>query len=264
MVIAFGPTPPRLAQVDWAGVCCQASASAALFAIEGVGRYLVRDGREIVIDPEPGAHHGAVAAFLKAAVLGALLCQRGLLTLRGSAVEAPRGAALILGPVASGKSTTAAILHQRGHRLIADGLCAISMETGTAVLHPSTGALHLWRDVGDKLGLTAGREPEQPGIERFAIPLDFATRASPVASIFYLASANTARPAAEPVEGLRRLRLLAVCDHAAYYLGGVTSGPASKLAAMALASGPDMTCLRRSRADDHAELADLIEARLAS
>src|SRR5687768_17607128 len=52
-----------------------------LLVIDGVARYLVKDGSEIVIEPHPGVPDANVRLYLLGSAMGVLLHQRGLLPL---------------------------------------------------------------------------------------------------------------------------------------------------------------------------------------
>ncbi len=108
----------------------QASPSATRIEIEGVAVYLVEEGRRIRVKPAEGADPAEVRLFLLGSVLGALLYQRGIFPLHGSAVETPWGAMVFAGPSGIGKSTLAAHFHRAGYRLLADDVCAITLDSG--------------------------------------------------------------------------------------------------------------------------------------
>jgi hypothetical protein len=122
----------------------------AVYAREGVGRFLVRGGREVRVDVDPSAEDRVWRLSLFGPVLGLLLIQRGLLVLHGAAVASSRGAVLLLGGNGSGKSSLAAELCRRGYRLLTDDVVAIESPAGA---HPRalTGVplIKLWREAAD-------------------------------------------------------------------------------------------------------------------
>ncbi|QIN84383.1 serine kinase [Rubrobacter tropicus] len=119
----------------------------------GVGAFLVRDGREIVVDPAPEAGERVYRNFVSGPVLSVLLQQRGFLILHASAVSVCGMAVAFLGPKGWGKSTTAAALHARGHPLVADDVTAVRTdETGPPVVSPGAPQLKLWPEAVASLG----------------------------------------------------------------------------------------------------------------
>ena len=94
--------------------------------VKGVGRYLVEGGSRISIEPLAGSSTEEVRLFLLGSVIGALLYQRGLFPLHGSAVETRWGAMIFVGAQGIGKSTLAAQFYRRGYRLLSDDVCAVT------------------------------------------------------------------------------------------------------------------------------------------
>lgn len=91
-----------------------------------IGWFLVRNGSEILIEPEKGADEKLITLPLVGVVLATLLHQRGLLVLHASAVGINEHGVAFLGQKGKGKSTTAALLYRRGHPVISDDILAIS------------------------------------------------------------------------------------------------------------------------------------------
>jgi hypothetical protein len=104
----LGPVPQALDDAKKKGVLYQISPDRFLLGLGKIARYLVSEGREIVIERVPGGSDDAVRVFLFGSVFGALLHQRGVLPLHGSAVMPSRGATIFAGPSGSGKSMLAA------------------------------------------------------------------------------------------------------------------------------------------------------------
>lgn len=128
--IRLGPVPQALDDAKKKGVLYQISPDRFLLGLGKIARYLVSEGREIVIERVHGGSDDAVRVFLFGSVFAALLHQRGVLPLHGSAVMPPRGAAIFAGPFRSGKSTLAAAFHRRGYDVLADDVCAITFDAG--------------------------------------------------------------------------------------------------------------------------------------
>lgn len=96
-----------------------------LFTAPGVGRYLARAGRVLLVDADPGADPDMVTGLLIATALPMLVWQRGGVLLHAASVLLPGrlGAVAIAGASGSGKSTVAAALLEAGGSLIADDSC---------------------------------------------------------------------------------------------------------------------------------------------
>jgi hypothetical protein len=105
---------------------------------------LVREGREILVDPEAGAGESAVSQVIIGPALAALLHQREYLVLHASAVARDGQATAFLAASGQGKSTTAAVLHKRGYRLVADDVLPVFLRDGQPLVWPGPPRLKLW------------------------------------------------------------------------------------------------------------------------
>ena len=181
VTIRYGAAPEELPEAVWKGVRFQAAPGRLLLIVDDVARYLVRDGREIVIDRAPGATDDDVRLFLQGSAFGALLQQRGLLALHASAIAVGEGAVVFMGPSGIGKSTLATAFHQRGYTVLTDDVCVVDFDAGGApVVVPAYPQLKLWRDALEKLELDPSVLPRiRPKLEKRALPVREAFRTTP-------------------------------------------------------------------------------------
>ena len=77
----------------------------------GAATFLIRGGREIVIDAAPGVEQRLIRLFLLGPALALLLHQRRFLVLHASAVMIDGAAVAFVAEKGMGKSTLAAALH---------------------------------------------------------------------------------------------------------------------------------------------------------
>ncbi|HWP44749.1 MAG TPA: hypothetical protein VNO14_15985 [Blastocatellia bacterium] len=138
--------PPESTQAD-KGFRYHLSPQEAYFCWDATAAFLVRSGREIIIDPAPGAEEAMIRVLLLGVLMAILLHQRGLLVLHASAVDIDGGAVVFLGGKGWGKSTMAATLYTRGHLHLADDLVAIeTTEMTSARVLSGYPQLKLWPD----------------------------------------------------------------------------------------------------------------------
>jgi len=104
----------------------------------------VRAGREIVVDSAPPGEAETVCGLLLGPAFACLLHQRGHLVLHASAVAMNGTAVAFLGESGKGKSTLAAALVSRGHRLLADDILAGSSHDRVAAVIPGVPLMKLW------------------------------------------------------------------------------------------------------------------------
>ena len=97
----------------------EAAPGVFLYRRFGVAHYLVTEGREILVQPL-GRDDCEIGRVLAGVVWWALLLQRGIVPLHGSAVAFEEGAGLFLGRSGVGKSSLLGALLRRGHAMLAE------------------------------------------------------------------------------------------------------------------------------------------------
>ncbi len=116
VTIRRGPVPEKLPQTSASGPTWQIAGKQFLLRIPDIARFLLNDGREIVVAPETQASAADIPIFILGTVFGILLHQREQIVLHASAVRVNGKAVLFCGASGAGKSTLAAALAQRGYR----------------------------------------------------------------------------------------------------------------------------------------------------
>jgi hypothetical protein len=266
--IRRGTTPDHLERPRVAATQFEAEGNRCLLHVDGVGRYLVEDGREILIEQAPHTTERAVRTLLLGHVFGLLLHQRRILPLHAAAVSTARGAVLLAGQSGHGKSTLLGALLNRGYAMLADDLTAITLgERGQPIVHPGFPQMKLWADAARHLGRATDRLHRiLPGVEKFAVPTaaSFAARSQPLAAIYVL------DPCDQPEIHLEALAdtdcFDAVCNHTYQWWSVLALGTqaAHFRLATAVASAVPIVHLRRPRSPYLLnELVDLLEKELS-
>jgi hypothetical protein len=139
----------------------------------GVGRFLVRAGKEILIDPAPAADAGEVRAYLLGTAFGMLCHQRGITPLHASAIVLDEGCVAFIGASGAGKSTLAAALALRGYEIISDDVCFLQLDAkGNVQVQPGIERLRLWADALYALGYDGPEvQQEMHGQNKFFVPV---------------------------------------------------------------------------------------------
>jgi hypothetical protein len=145
----------------------------ALLTVPDVARFRIRDGKEIVVSPLPGASDRNLLLFLLGSGFGALLHQRGMMPLHANAIDLGGRAVAFCGPSGAGKSTLAAWFSDRGYRLLSDDVCVIGFDpAGRAIAKPGLERLRLWRDALDASGRDSGDyERSIDGRDKYDVPV---------------------------------------------------------------------------------------------
>jgi hypothetical protein len=205
MVTELVPVPPRPVSV-------QATQNSFKLHVPDVAAYRVTKSR-IAITPGPGVAETSIRAYLFGSAIGALLHMRQVLILHGSAVRLPDGsAAVFCGLSTAGKSTLAAALAARGHRLMADDICAVRIdEVGHAWCLPGLARSKLWRHALDTLGLSDHARPEAkvlPGLDKYTLSFDSAMEPAPLTRFYELQVHDQLPLAFSAITGLSKVSLL--------------------------------------------------------
>jgi hypothetical protein len=138
-----------------------------------VGRFLLRAGKEILMELAPSSDDDEVRAYLLGAVFGALSHQRGITPLHASAIDIADGCIAFVGASGAGKSTLVATLARRGHEVITDDACFLQLGThGGVHAWPGISRIRLWEDARLALGFDGpGVERETRGYNKYYIPI---------------------------------------------------------------------------------------------
>lgn len=203
----------------------QVSARQFLLDIPGVARYLVVGGGSISIDIHPAATLREVRLFLLGSAFGALIHQRGLLPIHGSAVNINGSAVIIAGPSGAGKSTLAAAFAKRGYTILTDDVSVTEHRSdGSSRVHPGYPQMKLWADSIQHLELLTAREQEiRPRVNKYNIPIgSFATEALPINRIFILSPDEIGTPICNQLAGVEKFQSLAANT---YRFNFIVGGP---------------------------------------
>jgi len=198
--------PPDAEDRPW---YIQVTREEALLFFRDVGVFRVREGREIRISRAPGTDDSRLRLYLVGTVMAVLLYQRGMLVLHASVVEIDGTAVAVLGTSGAGKSSIAAALHARGHRVIVDDVAAVDTTTGTARVVPAFPQLKLHPAVARSLGYdTESLLLLHPTEEKrgYRVSQAFGLAPVPLGQIYILAAdANAGVETLQPGEALIEL-----------------------------------------------------------
>lgn len=124
----------------------------ARLSFPGAGRFVIKSGHEILVEPEPGVDPALLRLYIEGMMLAAALHQRGYFVMHSSVVKIAGQAVALIGPAGAGKSSTAAALHARGHAVVADDNAAIDQRAASPCVVPGFPTLKLYPDVAVFLG----------------------------------------------------------------------------------------------------------------
>lgn len=181
VMVAFGDVRLPFSTPADQGCIRATSEEALLFWVE-VGAFSIRGGREIVIDPVPEVDERLLRLVILGPAMGAVLYQRGWMTLHASAVNVAGNAVAFMGEQGWGKSTMAAAMCARGHRLLADDITPVWIDgEGSPMVCPGYPQIKLWPDAVASLGEDVRALPRlNPLLEKRARPANREFLADPL------------------------------------------------------------------------------------
>jgi len=201
---------------------CFATSSYYWLRIPGIGCYLVTNGEDIIVSPEPGASPLDVRAYLLGTLFVALCQQRHLLPLHASAVSSKKGVVAFLGRSGEGKSSLAAYLALRGFTVLADDVCLVdSGSSGPAMVIPTAPWLKLWRNSLNLLGRQVqGLERVFSEDDKYRLPLAYTLHPEPIGRLVFLETNSNHASVVEMQElsAVEATPLLMDLTHQAYVL----------------------------------------------
>jgi hypothetical protein len=220
--IRLGDVPnhsPRAVEID---PDCFATPTYYWLRIHGIGCYLITNGEEIIVCPEPGAHPLNVRAYLLGTCFVALCQQRHLLPLHASAVSSRKGVVAFLARSGQGKSSLAAYLAQRGFYVLADDVCLIDpAANGPAMVIPTAPWLKLWRNSLEHLGRQVqGLERVFSEDDKYRLPLANTLSPEPIGRLVFLETNPNQASATvmQELPAVEAIPLLMDLTHQAYVL----------------------------------------------
>ncbi len=221
--IRYGSVPTALDNPVVQGVVFQAQPGQLLLTLEGIANYLISDGDTITIEPAPHSQAEDIRLFLLGSGFGALLHQRGVLPLHGSAIETQYGAVVFVAHSGVGKSTLAAAFYQRGYRVLTDDICVITMDTGKPVAHPAFPRIHLWEDVLDRLEQELPRLLVRAKLEKYGVPLEaqFAVQPLPLYAVYELAVGAIPSVTIQPLAYMEKFEALVTHTYRGQFVRGL-------------------------------------------
>lgn len=159
--------------------------------IPEVAIFCIENGNKIIVSPFNENTEDEIRLYLLGTCMGALLMQRKIIPLHGSAIEIDGKAYAILGDCGAGKSTLAKAFLNRGYKLLTDDVIAITFsDKQEAFAMPSYPQQKLWMESLNHFQLESNQF--KPLIDRetkFAIPADvsqFINEKLPLAGMYEL------------------------------------------------------------------------------
>lgn len=198
-----------------------------LFQVPEVGAYYVKNGNQIIIEPFEQAEERFLRLFLLGTAFGALLMQRGILPIHGSAVVIDGRCVIFTGTSGVGKSTLLAAFRKRGYSFLTDDVAAVTVAAdGVAWVHSAYPQQKLWRDSADTMGVDVtslssvfiGRNQD-----KFTVPIGkgFCPSPMPLLAVYELGAEACREVSLRPLTGIEKLPVFIRHTYRAWLLDGL-------------------------------------------
>ncbi|NHC43542.1 aldolase [Bacillus sp. MM2020_1] len=183
-----------------------------LFKVPETGVFLIEDGKKITFSPDDDADEGLIRLFILGTCMGAILMQRKILPLHGSAIAINGKAYAFVGESGTGKSTLAAAFMKEGFPMISDDVIAVSLtENYEPMVIPSYPQQKLWQESLYQFEMELGNFKSLYAREtKYSVPVqaNFYNGKLPLAEIFELVKGEDETIEIQPIKGLERFHTL--------------------------------------------------------
>lgn len=195
-----------------------------IFHVPEIATFLIRNGNEILVSPINDSDEDYHRLYILGTCMGAILMQRKILPLHGSAIAINGKAYAFVGDSGAGKSTLASAFLKKGYQLMSDDVIPITISSnGVPIVTPSYPQQKLWSESLEQFGMESVQY--KPIVERetkFAVPVytQFAYQELPLAGIVELVKTDEAEIRITPITNMTRFHTLYTHTYRNFFLEG--------------------------------------------
>lgn len=161
-----------------------------LFHIPEIATFAIQEGKKITVSPMKEAEEGEIRLLVLGTCMGAILMQRKIFPLHGSALAIQGKAYAIVGDSGAGKSTLASAFLNQGYQLLSDDVIAISLsKDNKPYVTPSYPQQKLWQDSLTNFGMESSHYQSLYGrVDKYYVPVstNYFTESLPLAGVIEL------------------------------------------------------------------------------
>ncbi|WML51576.1 aldolase [Neobacillus sp. PS3-12] len=183
-----------------------------MFEVPNTAIFLITEGQKIVVSPMIEAEEDKIRLYILGTCMGAILIQKRILPLHGSALAINGKAYAFIGDSGAGKSTLAAALIKKGYALMSDDVIPVSLSKENVPFVTSTYPQQkLWQQSLNHFGIDTDQFRSLFEREtKFVVPVNanFSSEPLQLAGVFELVISNDEDVIIEKIEGLERFRTL--------------------------------------------------------
>lgn len=195
-----------------------------IFHVPEIAIFLIRNGNEILVSPINDSDEDYHRLYILGTCMGAILMQRKILPLHGSAIAIDGKAYAFVGDSGAGKSTLASAFLNRGYQLLSDDVIPVTISAeNIPIVTPAYPQQKLWMESLNQFGMES--DQYKPIVERetkFAVPVSsqFANQQLPLAGIVELTKTDEAEIRIIPITKMARFHTLYTHTYRNFFLEG--------------------------------------------
>ncbi|MBT2699473.1 aldolase [Bacillus sp. ISL-40] len=183
-----------------------------MFEVPNTAIFSIQEGKKISVSPMVGVEEDKIRLYILGTCMGAILIQRKLLPLHGSAVAINGKAYAFVGDSGAGKSTLAAALIKEGYQLLSDDVIPVYLsKDNIPYVEPSYPHQKLWQESLNEFGISSsGYRPLFDRETKYAIPVhsDYSSESLPLAGVYELVKTESNHVEIRRIEGLGRFQTI--------------------------------------------------------
>lgn len=222
--IIIGSIPNELLNPIKKGVRFQAAENEFLLRVDNVAGFYMQNGNKITIEKYCEDDDDSIRLFLLGSAFGALLIQRGLIPIHGSAINYKNDCIVFTGVSGVGKSTLAACFYKDGFEILSDDVSTIKVENNRSYVVPSYPQMKLWADTIKKYNDTPDSHRKlRENIEKYGIKVhkQYFNKNLPLRAVFILNTKNSDGFDFEEVKGIEKFNALRRNTYRFHFIDGL-------------------------------------------
>ncbi|MCX7114330.1 MAG: hypothetical protein NTW08_00215 [Gammaproteobacteria bacterium] len=181
---------------------------ACWFEIPNITRFLIQQGRHIIVEPCPGVDEESVRLFLYTICIPLVLIYHNFFLLHGGAIDWGGQGVAFLADFGQGKSTILASFLKRADCFLSDDMCVL---TPKGEIVPGFAYIQLQEDAIRQLDIDPTElKLTRPAVQKWFVPVKLASDSQPVLlkTIYMLNPTHRLDVQLTPLLGLRKVQYL--------------------------------------------------------
>lgn len=183
-----------------------------MFQVPNIATFSMQEGKRISISPMEEYEEDMIRLWILGTCMGAILMQRKVFPLHGSAVAINGKAYAFVGDSGAGKSTLASAFLNQGYQLLSDDVIAVSLSPdNTPIVTPSYPQQKLWQDSLNNFGMETSNYRSIYGREtkyNVPVPSKYFPNPLPLAGVFELVKTGDGEVEIRRIKKLERFQTL--------------------------------------------------------